>query len=149
MRTALAYKSQHYPKDWNGRVPKRVRMLDTVSPDTPFRLANLGIVARSPKVYSGQVVDVTVNSHGAVSATTNDVKLGLKPAEFEVVDWWPESTGTREYPCTLWSLKDAKELAIAAEQKVWARIGGLPGIFEVYPGGRIIRREEPEGEQAP
>lgn len=83
---ALKEQSGSYPARWNGRVPLRVRMLKTVRSDWVFGQA---LVAREGEVY-----DVWVNRHGAVSVILEEgmerqvKKLGVKPDEFEVVDWY-------------------------------------------------------------
>lgn len=74
-----------YPANYRGRVPWKVRMACTVRPDMPF-LAPPGTVALADQVY-----EVWVNSYGAVSAIcANGTRLGLKPAEFDVVAWHGE-----------------------------------------------------------
>ena len=82
---ALTYQSEHYPASWHGKVPKRVRMAKTVLPDFP---ANLTWPADSC-CDEGQECEVYTNSHGAVSARlANGKNLGLKPYEFEVIEWY-------------------------------------------------------------
>lgn len=79
---ALQFQSEHYPASWHGKVPKRVRMAKTVRPDIPIS-ESLGIAAKRQKEY-----EVWVNSHGAVSAICeNGKRLGLRPYEFEVIEW--------------------------------------------------------------
>ena len=78
---ALISRSDDYPASWRGRVPKRVRMAKTVTPDFPGMGALVAI--------QDQEYDVWVNSHGAVAAIV-DVRgktLGLRPYEFEVIEW--------------------------------------------------------------
>jgi hypothetical protein len=82
MTTALEHQSEHYPKHWQGKVPKRVRMLQNVTVDLPF------MASPSCEVIEGCEYEVSVNTHGAVSAITQNGKLpGLKPSEFEVIEW--------------------------------------------------------------
>lgn len=77
MRTALEHQSKHYPREWGGRVPKRVRLLRTVYSDVRFRAA-----------IRNHAHDVVVNPHGAVSVLFEDgVTLGLKPDEFVILEW--------------------------------------------------------------
>jgi hypothetical protein len=77
---ALVSQSEHYPKRWDGKVPKRVKMLMTVSSDIP--------IPCFLKVLSGEIYDVYTNSHGAIAVVFEDGKmLGVKPGEFEVVEW--------------------------------------------------------------
>jgi hypothetical protein len=77
---ALESKSEHYPAEYLGRVPKRVRMLRTVRSEWPFS-AHRG-------AYKGDEYDADVNRHGAVSVYVEDGGLlGVKPGEFEVIEW--------------------------------------------------------------
>jgi hypothetical protein len=76
---ALREQSELYPVKWSGRVPKRIRMLKHVEGDfpiPPFAVA-----------YSGKEYDCWVNSHGAVAANTEHGMLGVKPDEFEVIEF--------------------------------------------------------------
>lgn len=83
---ALTYQSKHYPKHWEGNVPTRVRMAMTVRPD-PLVLA-INPEKENKVCEEGREYEVTVNSHGAVSAIfPNGSTLGLKPNEFEVIAW--------------------------------------------------------------
>ncbi len=76
---ALEKKSEHYPDHFKGRVPKRIRMLTTVSSCIPFS----GLMVVKSGVY-----EAWTNSHGAVSAVIRGQNLGVKRDEFEVVDWY-------------------------------------------------------------
>lgn len=69
-----------YP--FGNRVPIMVRMVTGVHSDMPFATnARLSVDA-------GTVHRAWTNSYGAVSADLGDGKrLGLKPAEFEVISW--------------------------------------------------------------
>lgn len=79
---ALTHRDKSYPANYRGRVPWKVRMACTVRPDMPF-LAKPGAVALVDHVY-----EVWVNSYGAVSAIcANGERLGLKPREFDIVEW--------------------------------------------------------------
>lgn len=78
---ALRIRKPGYPEGFNGRVPRLIRPRRTIRPDVPF-LAPVGCVARSPNIYLAWT-----NSYGAVAAITPCGKLGLKPDEFEVVEW--------------------------------------------------------------
>lgn len=79
---ALTYQSDSYPPVWRGKVPKRVNIVITVHPDMPF-LAKPGTCA-----HGGEDYYVTVNSHGAIAAILpNGERLGLKPYEFEIIEW--------------------------------------------------------------
>lgn len=82
--SALKNQSEHYPPVWKGKVPKRVKMAKTVTSDLPIFLQKTeSIIAEGGKEYY-----VYCNSHGAISAILpNGEKLGLKPYEFEVIEW--------------------------------------------------------------
>lgn len=77
---ALIFKSDAYPVAWENQVPRKVRLTEFVKSDLPF-----------PPFFSldaGTEAYVVVNSHGAVSAIMpDDQTLGLKPDEFEVLEW--------------------------------------------------------------
>lgn len=81
---ALNFKSEHYPERYNGRVPKKVKMLKTVTPDFPFFCDKDSFLTGIKE----QVFECWVNSHGAVAIVQNGKKLGVRPSEFEVVEWW-------------------------------------------------------------
>jgi len=89
---ALKHQSDCYPSKWMGRVPKKVRMLQTVRPDLPqfMRSEDWDTIA-----LNGEQYDAYTNSHGvvcafvAVTEQNPDGKLlGLKPDEFEIVEWY-------------------------------------------------------------
>jgi hypothetical protein len=82
---ALAWQSDkpnfEYPANFRGRIPLKVKLAKTVTPDIPFVLS--GTIAIKDEEYF-----VYVNSYGAVSAILpNGEKLGLRPAEFDVTEW--------------------------------------------------------------
>ncbi len=81
---ALKEQWESYPEHFKGRVPKRIKMLMTVSPDFPF-CSSIKSMAVKGSTYSAWT-----NSLGAVSAIIGEDKLGLKPDEFEVVDWYEQ-----------------------------------------------------------
>ena len=84
---ALHVRSAAYP--FGDRVPRRVRMLRTVTPDFPERCA-LG--DPFPVAIMGMELSVWTNSHGAVCAVFPDgMNLGLRPDEFTVIRWHDES----------------------------------------------------------
>ena len=86
---ALTYRSEHYPPSWNQKVPTRVRMAKTVYSDVPVFMTGGERLA----ALAGAEYDVWVNSQGAVTAILEDgKKLGLKPYEFEIIEWC-EPTG--------------------------------------------------------
>lgn len=85
---ALDYQSRSYPIPWYGKVPSRVKMTKTVRPDFPCSLTQIG------QALIGIEYPVWVNSHGAVTAILpNGEKLGLKPDEFEIVEFHPQLSG--------------------------------------------------------
>lgn len=75
------------PAEWNGRVPKRVLMNQSVTVDQPL----LAIMQREkepiPVCEEDETYEVRVNQHGAVTALTEHGELGLKPNEFSIVEW--------------------------------------------------------------
>lgn len=83
---ALKRQSSGYPLKYNGRVPKRIRMNETVQ-------SEVFVFTRSKEdaeliAIRGREYDAWVNSHGAVAAICDNGKLlGVKPLEFEVVEW--------------------------------------------------------------
>lgn len=84
---ALKQQSKHYPERYKGRVPKAVRMLETVTADA---IPGLGIPpeCRDMIAVASAEYPVWVNMHGAVSVLLpNGKQLGLKPDEFEVTEW--------------------------------------------------------------
>lgn len=88
---ALRWQSDTYPERFDGRVPRRVRMLANVGDDLPW-FANL-IGDRVITAVCGREYDVYVNSHGAVSAVIDGVMLGIKPNEYEVTAWHNGTNG--------------------------------------------------------
>jgi len=87
---ALTVQNHGYPPEWKRRVPLSVRVQRTVSSDLPY------VEAQAAK---GVTYPVWVNSNGAVSAILpNGEALGLKPQEFNVVDWH------RDYPLDVYNL---------------------------------------------
>lgn len=80
---ALTERSEYYPRGWGERVPKLVRVTRRVYSDVPkFYWKPPSVLLR------GSIVECWVNKHGAVSGRcTNGQLLGLKPDEFEVVEW--------------------------------------------------------------
>jgi hypothetical protein len=78
---ALRIRKPGYPARFNGQVPRLIRTRRTIRPDFPF-LASPGCVAREANVYLAWT-----NSQGAVAAVIPGGNLGLKPDEFDVVEW--------------------------------------------------------------
>lgn len=94
---ALKEKSTHYPVRWNGRTPKTIRMLREVCGDAICAFKTPGRC--SPVAHKGTEYPAWTNSHGAVCAVFPDGEhLGVKPREFEVVEWFEADgvTVTRE-----------------------------------------------------
>lgn len=84
---ALKSRSAHWPKRFGNAVPMRIRMTQTVRPDFAFILPpeKRGMVLHADEVY-----EATTNSHGAVCGVCECGNLlGVKPDEFEVVEWYP------------------------------------------------------------
>lgn len=76
---AFKHKSDSYPKEWCGKIPKIIRMTKIVKSDLPFPPL---LVAKYGEQY-----EVWVNQNGAVSAILDDgKKLGVKPDEFEILE---------------------------------------------------------------
>lgn len=84
---ALKKRSEHWPKRFGNAVPMRIRMLMTVRPDFAFILPP---EKRDMILIQGRTYDATTNSHGAVCGVCGCGNvLGVKPDEFEVVEWYP------------------------------------------------------------
>lgn len=76
-----------YPANFRGKVPLKVKVAKTVTPDLPFLVKSSAICKINEEYH------VWVNSQGAVSAILPDgERLGLLPSEFDVTEWHPEST---------------------------------------------------------
>lgn len=72
-----------YPGHFNKKVPLKVRMNKTIVPCIIFRKEQINMKAEHGNEYYAWV-----NSYGAVSAILpNGEKLGLKPGEFEVIEF--------------------------------------------------------------
>lgn len=76
-----------YPANFRGRVPLKVKLAKTVTPDlmefrNELRIKDDTICLKDNEYY------VWVNSYGAVSSILeNGEKLGLLPSEFDVTEW--------------------------------------------------------------
>lgn len=76
-----------YPANFRNRVPLKVRTVNRITPDLPQFHKILGVKTDTVCEENGEYY-VWVNSLGAVSAILpNGEKLGLKPSEFEVIEW--------------------------------------------------------------
>lgn len=87
---ALTHQSKLYPANYRGRVPRKIKMAKTLYPDeiAGFKLGKPGTMLELNMVY-----DCWVNSHGAVAGyCDNGEKLGVKPGEFDVVEWHETKT---------------------------------------------------------
>ena len=81
--TALNEQSKHYPASWFGKVPLKIRMAKTVTPDLPIMLSVKQQWAQKSIEYY-----VYCNPHGALSVIFPDgKKLGIKPFEYEIIEW--------------------------------------------------------------
>lgn len=78
---ALTHRGEGFP--WPGRIPLRVRMVKRVWPDFPFLLQGPVCAAEM-----GQEYDTWTNVYGAVAVWVNGEKLGVRPDEFQVVEWY-------------------------------------------------------------
>lgn len=90
---ALTFQSEHYPASWFGKVPKRVRMATSVRPDFPFFLVE---GKKNMVAQKGMEYEVYVNSQGAIAAILPEGELGLKPYEFEIIEWWHKKGGDED-----------------------------------------------------
>lgn len=79
---ACSYRSESYP--YGDQLPHKVRMLTTVKSDLPcMTLAETAV--------QGEVYEVYTNSHGALSIyLPSGARLGVKPGEFEIVEWYDD-----------------------------------------------------------
>lgn len=76
-----------YPARYRGRVPLKVMLAKTVTPDLMEFKEVLGIKDDTVALKDNEYY-VWVNSYGSVSANLhNGEKLGLLPCEFDVTDW--------------------------------------------------------------
>lgn len=78
---ALRVRRNSYPARYAGRVPRVVRTNRIIRSDVPAD-SDRACVARPQNVYLAWT-----NSYGAVSAITPTGNLGLKPHEFEIIEW--------------------------------------------------------------
>lgn len=78
--------SQHGPgEDWEMPewVPALIRMRKTVSPDMVFMIGT----NKFPIAFIHKEYKTHVNKWGAVSAITDDGKIGVRPSEFDCIEW--------------------------------------------------------------
>ena len=82
---ALTQQSKGYPANYRGRVPKKIKMAKTLYPD---EVCGISLGKPGTMLELDQVYDCWVNIHGAVAGwCDNGEKLGVKPGEFDVVEW--------------------------------------------------------------
>lgn len=84
---ALNWRSDDYPNRFNNKVPRKVKATKVVRPAFPCMALVEG--SKEPVMcFKDHVYYAWVNSYGAVSAILpSGDKLGLRPSEFEVVEW--------------------------------------------------------------
>lgn len=134
---ALHQQSADYP--FGRRVPKAVRLLRHVTPD-PRSIIGLGY-PDIPTAALGAVIPVWTNSYGAVAAVLPDgQRLGLKPDEFEVVEWI-DLDPPDPLPAALALLKRANRYV-----SVHASIGGQKLGAEITEFIARAGRQAPNGE---
>jgi len=78
---ASRYQSSSYPSQWDSKVPLLVRMIRTVHSDL-WMFDEYPLTASAGKEYYAYT-----NSHGAVSVRVDGQLLGIKPDEFEIVQF--------------------------------------------------------------
>ena len=84
----LKVRAKDYPERFGDRVPVRIRMLMSVCPDDFCGVLG-DRYGTGPTLYFHEVYEAWTNSHGAVCGICrNGFKLGVKPDEFEVVEWY-------------------------------------------------------------
>lgn len=85
---ALHAKGEGYP--FGDKVPAKVRMLRTVTADPMPCIGFAFLKGRMPPVAMiDQVLPCWTNKYGAVAVVLPDgEKLGVKPHEFEVAEWY-------------------------------------------------------------
>lgn len=87
---ALTHQSKGYPANYRGRVPKKIKMAKTLYPD---EIGGISLAKPGTMLELDQVYECWVNSHGAVAGyCDNGQKLGVKPGEFDVVEWHETKT---------------------------------------------------------
>lgn len=78
--------SKHYPEHFKGLIPLRVKILRFVYPD-------YNLDGTAGHCSENEICVVWTNIHGAVTAEcAGNRKLGLRPDEFEVIEWYDRET---------------------------------------------------------
>ena len=87
---ALTHQSRLYPANYRGRVPRKIKMAKTLYPD---EVCGISLGKPGTMLEINMVYDCWVNSNGAVAGyCDNGEKLGVKPGEFDVVEWHETKT---------------------------------------------------------
>ena len=87
---ALTHQSKLYPANYRGRVPRKIKMAKTLYPD---EIEGISLGKPGTMLELNMVYECWVNSHGAVAGyCDNGEKLGVKPGEFDVVEWHETKT---------------------------------------------------------
>jgi hypothetical protein len=82
---ALRQQSKGYPANFRGRVPKKIKMATTLYPD---EVSGISLAKPGTMLELNMIYDCWVNIHGAVAGwCDNGEMLGVKPGEFDVVEW--------------------------------------------------------------
>ena len=68
---------------WGDRFPKKVKMRRTIKPDMPILCKDPSI-----KCIRDEIYDVKMNPYGAVYVQFHGETLGLKPDEFDVIEYF-------------------------------------------------------------
>lgn len=90
---ALTVQSSHYPAHFGNRIPLRIVMMRRVAPDA-FASLRSGL-KKTSVLELGGTYEAWTNMHGAVAGICADGgKLGVKPGEFEVVEWYEKPANT-------------------------------------------------------
>ncbi|MGC3891247.1 hypothetical protein [Pseudomonas urmiensis] len=138
---ALHKRSSSYP--FGDRVPRTVRMLKTVTADPMPGIGFAYIKGKAPVAMAGQTYPVWTNSHGAVTAIVEDgIRLGLRPAEFEVETWHDLAAEPAPLPhpepiawmvgTAIWWTKEEAERDSAAARLPIVPVGPLVSIPDGY-----------------
>lgn len=94
---ALQFQSEHYPQEWQGRVPLIVTVVQEI--EEPLYQINFLTPTGHSKPEPGTAWPAYVNRHGAVLAILEPgVMFGLKPSEFEVIEWHERAAKEKQCP---------------------------------------------------
>lgn len=127
---ALKGLDEKCPAHFRGRIPVRIRMLKNVH-SAFFGGNGPGLFAECGKVF-----EAWTNRYGAVAAVFPDGQmLGVKPDEFEVVEWYDPASGT--------VVKDDREVIVYLKQNNIAlkdAIEIILGMATTFPTIDILKR---------